>query len=54
MMWKTSRTASGTMPGSRGVPRIVYVLPLLVWPYAKTVALKPETSEWMRPCVVTL
>jgi hypothetical protein len=52
MRLKASWTASGTMPGSDSVPRIVCVLPELVWPYANTVLLKPLTTLWMSGSVV--
>ena len=55
LMWsKISRTARGMMPGSCSVPRMVCVFPLLVWPYANTVLLKPPTTFWIRGWVVAL
>eukprot|EP00955_Chlamydomonas_euryale_P079628 363324-Chlamydomonas_euryale.AAC.16 len=53
MSVKTSDTAIGMMPGAPSPPpRIVCVLPLLVWPYANTVPLKPDTTLATMPRVV--
>ena len=41
------------MPCSEVLPRIVCVLPLLVWPYANTVPLIPVTTFLMISSVVT-
>ena len=45
MTLKMLRTAIGIKPGSMWLPRIVCVLPLDVWPYAKIVPLMPSMAE---------
>jgi hypothetical protein len=40
------------MPGSPALPRIVCVLPEEVWPYAKTVPLKPATTCRISGCAM--
>lgn len=39
IVWKRATAASGSTPGQALSPSIVHVLPLPVWPYAKSEAL---------------
>lgn len=55
LMWsKISATASGMIPGSEAVPRMVCVFPLDVCPYANTVPLKPPTTWERQSCLYLL
>lgn len=50
MKAKMSLMLSTMIPGSVGLPTIVYVLPEPVAPYAKTVVLRPNSTPAIRPC----
>ena len=50
MKAKMSLMLSTMIPGSVGVPTMVYVFPDPVAPYAKTVVFSPSNTPAIRPC----